>query len=303
MESLPELKMMILDLRLTTLPAPWKWGILFLGILMMLLGLSSPGAADPDTVREETCEVVAEGKSLLGDDTTPAQAKALALNEARRIAIEKASGILVNSSSVVYNWQLISDLISAFSKGLIVKEEILSDGIRTEDGRAVYVCRIKARVKPLKVEAGKDIKIIKAEVARADRPFSSMNPIFQDNDEIRIRVQAEGDLAMNIFSVSQDGRVTRLLPNPYMESKTIPSRRDFIFPDEPLRDAGFKLRVHTPKNISRAYETIVVIATKDKRVFLSGKEKEATLSDLMQDLSQVEQSFWTDAVIGYEVRR
>jgi len=295
--------MTILNLHMKRLSSPtWKQKILFLGIFFISLCFPAPGTAATD-VLDNICDVVAEGKSILGDDTTPAQAKALALNEARRIAIEMASGILVNSSSVVYNWQLISDLISAFSKGLIVREDILFSGIRTEDGHAVYACRIKARIKTLKLETKKDIRIIKAEVTRADSPFAMTSPVFQDNDEIRIKVRTEGLSTMNIFSVSQDGRVTRLLPNPYMEQKTIPSSRDFIFPNDALRKAGFKLRVHTPKNLSRAYETIVVIATKEIKVFLSGENKDATLSDLMHDLSQVEQSSWADAVIGYEVRR
>lgn len=294
---------MILDLCPPALPVSrWKRGILFLCLPVLMIIFSPPGFA-ADGVKKEPIEIVTEGKALLGDDTTPAQAKALALNEARRMAIEKASGVLVSSSSVVYNWQLISDLISAFSKGLIVKEDTLFSGIRMEDGRAVYICRIKALVQPLRLETRKEIKIIKAEILKADRPYSSSSPIFQDNDEIRIRLQTEGDASMNIFSVSQDGRVARLLPNLYIEQKQIPSRQEFIFPDEALRKAGFKLRVHTPKSLSRAYETIVVIATKDKRSFLSGKENEATLSELMNELAQVEQSSWADAVIGYEVRR
>jgi len=280
----------------------WKRLFLLPCTLIISLCFLLPGAAAGAT-ETEIHEVVAEGRALLGEDTTPAQARALALNNARRIAIERAAGVLVRGSSVVYNSQLISDLISAFSKGLIVQEELLSDGIQTEDGRAVYVCRIRARVKPVKQETQKDIKIIKAEVSRADRTFPSSVPVFQDNDEIRVQVTAEGDLNMNIFSVSQDGRVVRLLPNQYMKQDRIPSRQNFIFPDEALRNAGFKLRVHAPKNLSRAYETIIIIGTKEKADFLSAKEKDATLSDLMSELSLVEQSSWADAVVGYEVRR
>ncbi len=243
-------------------------------ILILSLCIVTPCEA-AGAVQAQTCEVVAEGRALLGEDTTPSQARALSLNDARRIAVERAAGVLVRSSSVVYNSQLISDLISAFSKGLIVKEELLSDGIKTEDGRAVYVCRIKAHVKPVKQETQKDIKIINAEVSRADRPFSSHIPVFQDNDEIRIRVKAEGDLNMNVFSVSQNGRVVQLLPNPYVKLKTAAAGQDFVFPDEVMRNAGFKLRVHTPKNLSRAYETIVIIATKERKDFLSAKSRDA----------------------------
>ncbi|MEK7196446.1 MAG: hypothetical protein AAB151_02145, partial [Nitrospirota bacterium] len=42
-----------------------------------------------------------EGEAVLGEDTTPAQAKALALNNARRSAIEQVSGVIVHGSSVV----------------------------------------------------------------------------------------------------------------------------------------------------------------------------------------------------------
>jgi hypothetical protein len=280
----------------------WKRAFRLPCILILSLCFFLPNAAAGAT-ETETYEVVAEGRALLGEDTTPAQAQALALNNARRIAVERASGILVRGSSVVYNSQLISDLISAFSKGLIIHEELLDDGMKTEDGRAVYVSRIRARIKPVKQETQKDIRIIKTGISRVDRPFSSSNPVFQDKDEIRIMIRAEGDLNMNIFSVSQDGGVVRLLPNPYLKQDRIPSRQDFIFPDEALRNAGFKLRVYVPKNLSKAYETIIVIGTKEKADFLSGKGKESTLSDLMGELSLVEQSSWADAVIGYEVRR
>jgi hypothetical protein len=268
-------------------------------VLFFSFALCASAETDTGYVRE----VIAEGRALLGEDTTPAQAKALALNDARRIAVERAGGVMVRSASVVYNSELISDLISAFSKGLIVKEDILSEGLRTEDGRLAYICRIKASIKPISQEKQKDIRIDRVEVARVDRPFSSSTPVFQDNDEIRIRVKTEGDLNMNVFSVSQDGGIVLLLPNPYVKLKKVSDNQDFIFPDEAMRGSGFKLRVHTPKNISRAYETILIIATKEKKDFLSAKSREATITDLMGELSLLEQSSWADATIGYEVRR
>jgi hypothetical protein len=259
--------------------------------------------ASADTNTGDLREVIAEGRATLGFDTTPAQAKALALNDARRIAVERAAGVMVRSSSIVYNSELINDLISAFSKGLIVKEDILSEGFRTEDGHVAYICRIKATIKPLRQKKQKDIRIVRAEVSRADRPFSSSAPVFQDNDEIRIRIKTEGDLNINVFSVSQDGRVVLLLPNPYVKLKKVSDGQDFIFPDESMRSSGFKLRVHPPKNLSRAYETIMIIATKESKDFLSSKDRDATLSDLMGELSLLDQSSWADATIGYEVRR
>ena len=76
-----------------------------------------------------------EGEAVLGDDMTQAQAKALALNNARRAAIEQASGVIVHGSSVVYNFQLISDLVASATRGVIVKEEILLDDVKKKGNK------------------------------------------------------------------------------------------------------------------------------------------------------------------------
>ena len=73
----------------------------------------------------------------MGDDTTPAQARAMARNNARRSALEQAVGIEVHGSTVIYNSDLISDLVVTATKGLIVREEILYDS-PTVKGNQIY---------------------------------------------------------------------------------------------------------------------------------------------------------------------
>lgn len=253
---------------------------------------------------DELITVIADGEAVLGEDTTPALARSLALNNARRSAIEQASGVTVRGLSVVYNSQLISDLISAFSKGLIVKEEILEDDIKKEGKHIAYFVRIKAYIKPLQQEKRKDFRIVRAEVFRTEGTPSKSNPVFQNNDEIQIRVGVSADLYLNIFSVSQDGRITKLFPNRYVKHERVSTGRDFVFPDDAQRKIGLKLRVHPPKNLLRAFETILIVAIKDKMTFLSDKNQdESTITDLMYELSELDQSLWTDKTIGYEVRR
>jgi hypothetical protein len=267
-------------------------------LVALIVFFSFPAFAD------ELITVIAEGQAVLGEDTTPALARSLALNNARRSAIEQASGITVRGLSVVYNSQLISDLISAFSKGLIVKEEVLVDDIKKEGKHITYFMRIKAYIKPLQQENRKDFRIVKAEVFRTEGPSNKRNPVFQNNDEIQIKVGVSEDLYLNIFSVSQDGRITKLFPNRYVKHERISAGRDFIFPDDAQRQIGLRLRVHPPKNLSRAFETILIVATKEKMSFLSSKDQdESTITDLMYELSELEQSLWTDKTIGYEVRK
>lgn len=109
------------------------------------------------------------GEAALGEDTTLAQAKALSLNNARRSAIEEASGVFVHGSTVVYNSRLISDLISASARGLIVKEEILLDDIKKDGKQIIYLTKIRAYVKPLEYKDRGGLNILKGEVYRHDR--------------------------------------------------------------------------------------------------------------------------------------
>lgn len=247
--------------------------------------------------------VTADGQAVLGEDTTPARARTLALNNARRSAIERAVGVTVHGSSVVYNAQLVSDIISAFSRGLIVREEMLADGIKTEGGSAFYFVRLRAGIKPLEPRKLNDFRIVRADVLRGGGTTPSPNPVFRSGDEIQIQVKTSDDLYLNIFSVSQDGSITKLLPNSYVKNNKTSALTSFLFPNNVQRDMGVRLRVHAPKNRLTALETILVIGTKQQiDVPLPDGEKEATVTDVMQVLSEIDQSLWTDAVVGYEVR-
>jgi len=245
-----------------------------------------------------------EGEAVLGDDMTPAQAKALALNNARRSAIEQASGVIVHGSSVVYNFQLVSDLVASATRGVIIKEEILADDIKKEGKQIVYYTKIKAHVKTLENRERSSLKILKADVNRYGSNPASATIVFQDNDEIQIRAKANSDAYIHVFNISQDGWVTKLYPNEYFKAEITSPETEFIFPNEKQRDLGLKLKVRTPKNLSRAIETMLIVATKEKTDFLSDKKAgEVTITDLMRELSEIDASLWTEKIAGYEVRK
>ena len=205
-----------------------------------------------------------EGEAVLGEDTTPAQAKALALNNARRSAIEQVSGVIVHGSSVVYNFQLISDLIASATRGIIVKEEILLDDIKKEGKQIVYVTKIRAHVKTLEGKEKGNLKILKASVNRYGTSPSNSAVVFQENDEIQVSAKINSEVYLNVFGISQDGMVTKLYPNEYFKDATVSPDNEFVFPDEKQRMLGLKLKVRAPKNLSRAVETMLIVATKEK---------------------------------------
>ena len=109
---------------------------------------------------------------------------------------------------------------------------------------------------------------------------------------------------MNIFSVDQYGNIIKLFPNDYVKAEILPSKKEFVFPDNNIRERGLKFRLTAPKNLSKAIESVLIIATREEGHFLSDKTiQNPTISDLMKELSEMEQSSWDEETVGYEVRK
>jgi hypothetical protein len=275
--------------------------IRFIALCIMAVILLMPNCS----IAEELKVVTAEGRAILGDDKTPAEAKAIALNNARRNALETAVGVTIRGSTVVYNSSLINDLVVAATKGLIVKENIIDhrwDPL--EDGRMSWFTRIEAHVKPLKTENRGNYKIVKALVQRPDKDTEMSVPVFQQDDEVQIKVKANKDSFINIFCVDQNGSITKLYPNQYMPAELLPSRTELAFPSDKQRAMGMRIKVTTLKGLSKSLESVLIVATKDQVDFLSeGTPETPTITDLMKQLSSLDIAFWTEKTIGYEVHK
>ncbi len=251
---------------------------------------------------EEVKVITAEGKTVLGDDTTPARARAIAMNNARRTALEEAVGLNLHGSSVIYNSDLVSDLVVTATKGIIVKQNVLEDKCYTEEDRIYCLVRIEAHVKPLSQLDSKKVRILKASIRRPDKNVSENSSVFQDGDEIQLKIAASDNVFINIFSIDQFGNVIKLYPNNYIKTQIIPSGKEFTFPDDTIRSQGLNLRVTTPKGLKSGIESVLVIATKEEGSFLTDPSiQNPTISDLMNELSKLDPSSWTEKAIGYEV--
>lgn len=286
--------------------------VFFLSLLLTIL-LSTPYIS----IAEDLKEVTVEGIAIIGSDTTKSEARIMALNNARRNAIEEASGVYVKGSTLVSDYRIIFDLINASSKGLIVKEEILDEDKRlikdkTPEGKVVlhetHTIKLKALVKPLNPNRG--IKITKLTLHKAGRDEPLNMPLFNNNEEAQIKVRVNKDSYIHIFSIAQDGVVTKLLPSQYFPPLFIKQGEEVIFPKEEQRNMGLRLRVTTPQGFKKALESIIIIATKDNYEFLKpvpasskqGDNKQPTIIDLWKELSEIDSSAWGEDMVGYEVR-
>jgi len=258
----------------------------------------------PSPPSENIITIIAEGSAVLGDDLTLARARAIALNNARRKAIEDATGVDLRASTLIYNSELISDMVSSAARGLIVKQTVLEDRCDVKDQRIYCFVKIDADVKPLAIERHKQFSVIRAEVQRPDKVSTMELPLFQNNDEIVIRVTANEASFMNLFSVDQYGKVLKIYPNDLIRPEIIPAGKEFVFPEKPLRAHGLKLRVTTPKGLNEGIESVLIIATKEEGHFLNDTGVQTpTVSDLMKELSVLDPASWAEKTIGYEVRK
>ena len=259
-----------------------------------------PGASSGQEMHRS---VEAKGEAILSEDSTPMEAKAIALNNARQHAIEEAVGIVVTSRTDVYNFQVISDFVTAATKGLIVRENILENKCVTRDGQIMCAARIEALVKPLSLERKGNLKIVNASVQRPDRDTAARAPVFQSKDEIQIKVSVSEDSYVNLFSIDQYGAIAKIFPNDYATQKKISPGTQFVFPTNDERTAGLKIRVSTPKGIRKAVESVLVIITREKVTLMADATIEnPTIADLMREVSELDQSNWADRTVGYEVK-
>lgn len=254
--------------------------------------------------------VVAEGVAPFLKDMSLDEVRGRARDEARRNAIEQAVGVFVRSASVLHNSQITDELISSVSRGVIEQEqwsneqiEEIKNGNRPGPAMAMYRITVKAQVRPVRVErrAGFDVR-------------GSLNKtVFQDNEEALIKIRSTQPAYLHVFSVTQDGGVTLLLPNKFVERNQIAPDQEVMFPNDTLRALGVRLRVSLPKGAKKAQEYIKVIATR-KPVNLVGTDasndvfqtytggESGMIQDVIKRLAQLEDEDWSETTLPYEVR-
>lgn len=257
-----------------------------------------------------TVTVVAEGVAPFLKDMSLDEVRGRARDEARRNAIEQAVGVFVRSTSVLHNSQITDELISSVSRGVIEQEqwadeqiEEVKDGKRPGPAMAMYRTTIKAQVRPVHVErrAGFDVR-------------GSLNKtVFQENEEALIKIRSTQPAYLHVFSVTQEGGVTLLLPNKFVERNQITPDQEVVFPNDTLRALGVRLRVSLPKGTKKAQEYIKVIATR-KPVSLVGTDasgdifktytgaENGMIQDVIKRLAQLEDADWNETTLPYEVR-
>lgn len=251
---------------------------------------------------DEPIWVESDGIAIMGEVETQKEVKSRAKIDAQNKAIEKAVGVFLKSSTLVFNGQLAEDLIYASVRGAINKTEIINEGWDEKD-RSIYRVKLKALVQPVHPEKGEGIHI----------KLSLSQTALNEGDEVKIYYQANEDCYVYIFSVAADGSVTLLLPNSMNKDNGVKAGKAYEFPSA---DGSIKLQAQFLPGFTgnRAEEKIKLIATKQKediiplgfqQGFFKIYDAKSTgmISDLVKRLNQLEPADWTEATAVYVLKR
>ena len=257
-------------------------------------------APGPAVSGDRVKTVRSEGKAELSADRTLEQTRNLAMEMARRNALEQALGLEVRGSTVVYNAEIINDMIMTATKGIIIGQEVIMHVCGEEEGKLYCTAEIKAKVK----EIDRDPPFsIKAHVQRPDKKEKMDVAVFQEGDEVQVRVKLDKPAFLSIFSVDERSGLYPLYPNNYADAGLLEARKEFVFPDERQRAMGLKLRAHTLEGQSRSHESIMVVATRERVELLDEMQRAPTLNDLMHELAELDPGDWAQAVRGYVIMK
>jgi hypothetical protein len=266
-------------------------------LFLFLLVLPARGAQ-----AEEVTTVQAEGKALFGEYTTPTEARAVALNNARRVALTEALTGKKGKPMHAYTGETVEAVLAYAARGVIVDETVTeSRWDPGDDGRMFWHVSIQAKVKRLDGGSTADFRIEKAAVVPAGKKDVEENPVFHAGTELQIRVKVDAKAYLHIFAVDQNGLVFTVYPNRYAGKVPLEKGKELVYPPEELRVRGIKIRALPPKGLEETAESVVVVATRKRAKFLKKDMEQPTLSDVLAELAAMDGAGWAAKTVGYRI--
>jgi hypothetical protein len=207
----------------------------------------------PDAIASQKT-VTGTGKSVISDDTSYARAKNTALNQARAAAVDRAAGVTVSSFTLLQDSMIVSDFTKSFSRGFIIKENILSwqgewvDGASPkEPGYPVLTVNIRATV------LTPDESFYKTGLIQ----LTLNREKFQSGDTARITVTSASDMYILLANYTTTGEIIHLFPNEFSTANWLERDKPLVIP--PKDSKGTRILLSTPQSYDQSTEAFIVI--------------------------------------------
>ena len=173
--------------------------------------------------------VVAEGACAIPGMSSE-QSQFIALQKARAVSIEKATGVRVASSSLVQDGTILADLIRTYFRGFIVKEKVewlpISQNQVSPDRPPIPEYRVRINA---------DVAIPEG-VARPTGLSAKLNSrLFRKGEKARLEIVTEKESRVAVFNFTADDQVVMLFPHIFEKENMTSPGKPFKFPPEGSR--------------------------------------------------------------------
>jgi hypothetical protein len=289
--------------------------IIFLLVPTLCVGMQPPSLSADDASfplnKGGEGVVIVEGNSSM-ENITKEEARRLAIEDAERNAVEQVAGVTVSADTLVSNFTVSSDVISAIPYGKIIEREIIEEDIQvikdeTKDktkGRPSSIYHVKLKAKVAK-EKGSIDPYFKLE--------ASLNrSVFKDGEEMQIKIKPARDCYITIFNILEDDSVLTLIPNRHIRDTLIKANEYLIFPDESMVKMGINLKVHGVEGKNVTKEKIYILCFKqpvdfgskfEEGIFGTYKGATAFIRELKREVVDIPLSERAERFLPYEIRR
>ena len=200
-----------------------------------------------------------------GDDDTPAQARAAAIEQARAAAVQDFLGVDVNSKFMDFQQEglrhdahLVESILQTTRNGRIIKEKLGDNGYAPMPGCPAcrYHVSLQACVLPLDSNRDKDFHV--------DLQLSRVK--FVQGDQAKLTITATRDCSVylyDVYDLASDNKTALVVPNEAVPAKTLKAGETWEYPDDEAKKAGVRLVAELPNKTDEvSAETIMVVATK-----------------------------------------
>jgi hypothetical protein len=158
------------------------------------------------------------------------QSQFIALQKARAVSIEKATGVRVASSSLVQDGTILADLIRTYFRGFIVREKVewlpISQNQLSPDRPPIPEYRVRINA---------DVAIPEG-VARHTGLSAKLNSrLFRKGEKARLEIVTEKESRVAVFNFTADDQVVMLFPHIFEKENMTSPGKPFKFPPEGSR--------------------------------------------------------------------
>ena len=244
------------------------------------------------------------------ENVTKSEARKMAIDNARREAVEKVVGVDILSETMVINYNVSGDVIRTIPHGKVIGQEILNEDIELipakNMGEAPYLAyRVKLRAKVIKEKGQTDVFFrLAAELNRN---------VFKEGDLIEIKVTPSRDCYLSIFNILEDETVIILFPNRFRTNNFVKANTTFTFPGDADRKKGITLEAFVTEGKEKVDEIFHILALKEPLHFNTATFKEgifgiydghsAMVNDLVKNIVGIPLSHRAEKFIQYRITK